>query len=712
MDVLRTKLIGAALLSCLLTTGSPAAELASCSVDDEYCDYFEDWSGVQVDRRGSRGIEVHLPDGGVEAAQIREAITELAFQELAADDILLTELVIKNGSINGSLQLDNLTVPFALRFENISIPTLELRQMEFRKRLIFSNVPSLVKFYANRTEFQQSLEFINGTRFELNPAHLKWVPLPEQLKRDRSVVLQIDKSTIDGDMRIQRTKFFGDVRLYNSKIRPALYILDSNFHASVDILDNAFDSLDIYESTFDDDIYLLVNDIGRLEIKNVRVFNGFQIEQNFVDDYVEIGSIYVNVPGPEAPVVSEAPVVFNNNVISEKFSFSANYFSPWVDRIELEGNTVRGRAALEFPWLWFETQESGIQLNFQNSAFESSLRLGRHRPFAEELYRKIFWEAEEGENSRQSSYIYKASDETLSDSENGQDEGRYCYSSETAPLLVAAFGDVRIARLDWDLPIDDCRYQWGGSGFRYDRWVGEHKDQENAHEGQENWIYQLAAPQPSAIYHVAKQLRAEGRFDRSRDLFYEAKRISYEPRRDGPHGTCGWCWSLGQAESCHRFWQRGSCLRQYMLYGYLYTSGFGVKPEFAAGWLFVTWVLGLLVYLPYSRRASSRRPEIRRDSGLKEDGTWFKHRQTSPPLSGQARTQKNLPPPGFALHQEQEPKRFSLAILSLDATLPVINLQAYDTYFPESFWVRMFSYLQHFVGWILVTSLIASLAVL
>jgi hypothetical protein len=70
------------------------------------------------------------------------------------------------------------------------------------------------------------------------------------------------------------------------------------------------------------------------------------------------------------------------------------------------------------------------------------------------------------------------------------------------------------------------------------------------------------------------------------------------------------------------------------------------------------------------------------------------------------------PPRGFHLYQQHEPKAFNLSVFSFDATLPVINLHAYDAYFPQVFGVQLISFLQHVLGWWIATSLLASLAVL
>jgi hypothetical protein len=48
----------------------------------------------------------------------------------------------------------------------------------------------------------------------------------------------------------------------------------------------------------------------------------------------------------------------------------------------------------------------------------------------------------------------------------------------------------------------------------------------------------------------------------------------------------------------------------------------------------------------------------------------------------------------------------------VDVTIPVVDLHAYSQYFPASGWVRALSVLQHLTGWWVLTSFLASLAVI
>jgi hypothetical protein len=69
--------------------------------------------------------------------------------------------------------------------------------------------------------------------------------------------------------------------------------------------------------------------------------------------------------------------------------------------------------------------------------------------------------------------------------------------------------------------------------------------------------------------------------------------------------------------------------------------------------------------------------------------------------------------PGFLQHdRNRQPQDFSLVRLALDATMPVIDLGAYNQYFPVDGWLRTLMMLQRVIGWWVLTSFLASLAVI
>lgn len=69
--------------------------------------------------------------------------------------------------------------------------------------------------------------------------------------------------------------------------------------------------------------------------------------------------------------------------------------------------------------------------------------------------------------------------------------------------------------------------------------------------------------------------------------------------------------------------------------------------------------------------------------------------------------------PGFLKYDSgKRPQHFNLGTYSFDTVVPVVDLHAYSTYYPASNWVRFFSHIQHFMGWILLTIFIASATIL
>jgi hypothetical protein len=74
---------------------------------------------------------------------------------------------------------------------------------------------------------------------------------------------------------------------------------------------------------------------------------------------------------------------------------------------------------------------------------------------------------------------------------------------------------------------------------------------------------------------------------------------------------------------------------------------------------------------------------------------------------------KAQPVRGFQQYDHgKEPDHFSLVGFSLDALLPVVNLHAFDNYFPRNRAVRLFSFLQRLFGWWMITAFVTSATIL
>lgn len=69
--------------------------------------------------------------------------------------------------------------------------------------------------------------------------------------------------------------------------------------------------------------------------------------------------------------------------------------------------------------------------------------------------------------------------------------------------------------------------------------------------------------------------------------------------------------------------------------------------------------------------------------------------------------------PGFSERSEDyAPKTFEISRYSIDTMVPLINLHAYDQFFPTCWVVRNLSLIQHVLGWWWFTVFLASFAIL
>lgn len=160
-----------------------------------------------------------------------------------------------------------------------------------------------------------------------------------------------------------------------------------------------------------------------------------------------------------------------------------------------------------------------------------------------------------------------------------------------------------------------------------------------------------------------------------------------------------------------QFW-RSECVGQIALYLYLLPSGFRTSPAYGIVSLLCVWLLGVGIYYPYSwimrARTASDRPVVSIFFWL---DVLFKRRSKFVGATGEDTPETKLPH-GFRAYSDDETKNLNLFMFSLDATLPVLNLRAYDSFFPTVTVVQIVSVLQHLLGWWVVTALLASFAVL
>lgn len=694
--MIRALILAGLMLSCALPSEA-AAQRRLPDWAEPLRPFFWEGARIEADFARSHLLTLDLEGGAIGAVRLHALLRRLALEQAAVDRVLLLQLSIRNGRVIGALELDGFTLPFALRFENLEIPEIRFRRMRFERQLSMVDVEVLRKVHVGRSHFLDGWSVTGtggGAGRNRREASFRALPAGEMRNplADPAIAFafRIDKSEIENDLVIAGVRMRAGLALANTRIRPSLRIVDSLFDGRVEIRDNQIDNLDLYTSTINARLWVDANEMERIEIKRAAMFGPFEITRNVLTDYLVVGgAIFAPAGGVDGLQLEE-------NEVHKHFALSAEYVSPMIDTFSLVGNDVRGPAVITLPdervsSTTGDGESSGLRrfrLDLQNARFAGDLRL-----------------AMQGEGSLDACGDGDADDPACA----GE---RYCFETHAMPadrLLEVDLRNVEVGRLDWDLPVGDCRYQWDGEGFRYANFEG-------GVEAQERWIAQILAPSPGPIIFTAERLRDAGKFETSRDLMFQAKRMNYEPRRCGvgsetagdddvcrPYATCTFeAWPLSA----------DSCFRQYLLYLYLYSSGFGVKPEYAGACLIGTWLLGLAVYYPYTalRRRESEDGEGRTADGLEEAQASFADGGAE--AAADTGDRDGLPPAGFALYQPKEPRNFSLTWFSLDATLPVIDLHAYNTYYPTSGVIRVVSFIQHILGWIFVTSLLASLAVL
>lgn len=637
-----------------------------------------------------RVLDVDLQDRAVSGERIATLLTQLALEDADSDPVLLRAIRIANGRAADELLLQDLTVPFVVIFSDIDFEAgLTFVNVNFARKVVFERISSRGKLFIDRSSFAQGLSIVGESS----------LALPRQGQDATS--LHVNKTLVERDLLISGLLSDGLVEFYDNRIEPALRIEDAEMRKGVRIRDNNLADLLIYSSAFNDYLSIYSNEIDRLEIKNNQRLANLDLSQNEIQNMAEIS---------DAPLTGES-FQFAFNVLERELYFAPAAIADELDKVALVGNAVRGLATVAIPRSRLSTANA-LRLDLGSSTFEGLLRIRLSPPGNDGAVRA-------------------AAGET------------YCHRQEDqrTPAVIVDLTAVRATRFAWDLPLGDCRYLWQGSGFRYGQWVADGAERDPIRELLD-WRRQISEPQSEALLYMSEHLRDLGRFTDSRNIIFEAKRTDYLP---SPH--CAEAWAVSSA----RFWDSSSCVVQRLRYWFLYTSGFGVKPEFGLYFLFWTWLLGACVYYPYSwaTRAIGKqaRPIVLIPQWLDAALDWSYRRlhqavgrlrvlalgapalaaagpgAAEPASTYQPRRPGSWivgtdpagagPPAGFRLYQkEQEPKDLSLWVFSLDAALPVVNLHAYDAYFPKLFLVRAISFVQHGFGWWIATSLLASLALL
>jgi hypothetical protein len=286
--------------------------------------------------------------------------------------------------------------------------------------------------------------------------------------------------------------------------------------------------------------------------------------------------------------------------------------------------------------------------------------------------------------------------------ERSLDTDAFCPDGDDGPVRLINLTNASIDILAWNFPIR-CDVQWDGTGLTYAYWgdpdlkggAAPLRTDDDFIESLKAWRFTMQEPNSEALDFMAGYLHSRGRFSDSRDLREEAKEVNYRPQ------------SLAD-------------LGSWVVYGLLLPTGFGVKPELALFWLFVGWLIGGAVYYGYRRWSQSggwppvAEPKLAGQRGLQEETARFRHAAQAERSSLVAElTEQPSLVPGFMQYQrDRRPADFSIWAFSADAMLPVINLHAYTEYYPNNQAIRLFSFLQHIVGWWMLSIFLASATIL
>jgi hypothetical protein len=282
------------------------------------------------------------------------------------------------------------------------------------------------------------------------------------------------------------------------------------------------------------------------------------------------------------------------------------------------------------------------------------------------------------------------------------------------PPVFVDLTNVQTQSLAWNLPVG-CDFRWTGAGLQFS-YFGETSLTTTGYR-EEKFIGKLLSWQAYSVEQNAGLLAMtsgyltdRGRYSAGRALLERAKSLDYRPHAYPfadwfEQGSAAHGWLQNTAEAAPASDVRTTKKADFGLRGFvaevwlalawigfwlLWLTGYGAVPGRAFAALLVVFALFTLIYYAYSL-----------------------YRKWCPEPEQEAHKPGWTIVPGFRQYEKgRDPQEFSLFFFSLDAMLPVIDLHAYSSYYPAPVWLRVISYVQHGFGWLLVTLLFATLAVL
>lgn len=475
----------------------------------------------------------------------------------------------------------------------------------------------------------------------------------------------VDQSTIDGNLFIKRSRF-------DPPSRGGVTITESRIVGDVEIYRNTLGAttgpaINFSTNMVGGNAIITQNDAagavdvlknqGRLLDISGSFGQGLKIAGNDVRDLKVM---------PRPP--STLPLVMNGNFV--KTDIELDLGTQWsrttsgANYLSVSDNSVSGNLKILYP----ATRQTGQPVDIDATDIRGNLVGGDMRVYVP-------------------AWLHAASDVLVNMSGNNVDDETVLHAPACRNGRDKRFVDLSNTEtqlFSWNIPAG-CNLGWTASGFEFGDWIIK-ADFANSVDGTrakdslvEAWAgLQGETANPEMLRTISAYLIGRGYNEVGRDLLQKANESTY---------AVNWTWNLPEV------------LLDVVTYLYLLPTGYGAKPERALVILFVIWMLGVVVYEAYvwgCRRAARGQPV------LGSRVAWPR------PRAG-----NGTEVPGFSQFDHQkEPKSFSVVAFATDAVLPFINLHAYSVFYPDHWFPRAFSFVQHFFGWWMLTSFLASAAVL
>jgi hypothetical protein len=276
-----------------------------------------------------------------------------------------------------------------------------------------------------------------------------------------------------------------------------------------------------------------------------------------------------------------------------------------------------------------------------------------------------------------------------------------CGDQEPESRVHFILNATTVDSLDWRLPVVEC-FSWEGIGFDYAYWTGPVQTAEDQVDRMKLWLRQYCQvgeagcqhrQSPDVLFRFSDYLSGLGQVNDSRAVLAEAKSASFP---------------VSWSELDQPFSLLGNLIAQIIFF----PTAFGTSPERAiliivalvvlgGGWY---WRMGRVLRTDWTRDRQAA-------PGASEPHARFEHPATALRSDDEDVQHKSLIPGFMQYDRDRRPQEFSIWRYSLDATLPIVDLHAYNHYYPKWTSARAVSWTQHILGWWVLTSALSSIAV-